>query len=210
MLHIISNIASILACKLLLDIVPAELIAPAKQRLKQIMKKQMLVSVAVVGLAGLALLPAPALAVDFDWSFKNTAGNVGLPSDTVSGTIFGLADNSFNNQSTIVTVDLVSPSVTSPFTVPMSFTSFGTFPVFGGVLASVGLNHISWSGVNGAFALNLDVDNPQFWSNNGFTKYYLSGGSITFTPHSTPDGGSALMLLGMGLTGFGLLRRKLA
>ena len=162
--------------------------------------------------AGFALLSSSALALDFQYSFVNTLGNVGSPADVITGRILGLNDNSLNFQPVTVTLDSVSPSISSPFTAPYQWTDSGVFAVSGGVLSG-----ISWSSNDGTFAINIDTANAPFIATSSagqlFSKYYLGGqeGSLSITPlSSVPDGGSTMLLFGLSLAGLVWAGRKLA
>jgi len=142
---------------------------------------------------------APAAPIDFTYSFVNTAGNVGSPTDIVTGTIFALPDNTTSFGPTTVTVDSVSPSFSFPFSTH-SWTDFGVFTVSGGILTS-----IAFSSNDGAFALNI---NAPFLATPNFSEYYLGSGNTTFTPVPSAGAGAvpepaSLLLLGVGLLGFG-------
>jgi hypothetical protein len=156
---------------------------------------------------GLIIVSATAFAtpINFTYSFVNTGGNVGAPTDVVTGTIFALPDNTTSFGPTTVTVDSVSPSFAAPFAA-RSWTDFGTFTVLGGSLTSV-----SFSSNDGNFAINTDTGNGPFYATSGFQYYYLGvTGSLIFTPvtSTTPVPEPATMLLvGLGLIGLAGVRR---
>jgi hypothetical protein len=168
--------------------------------------KSVSIKALLFGATGLALLSTQAFALDFQYTFENLNGDVGSPTDIVTGRILGLNDNSFNFQPVTVTLDSVSPSIDPAFKA-YTWTDFGLFFVLGGNMLFQ-----SWSSNDGSYAINLDTFNAPFVATSDFTKYYLGGEeSLIITPlSSVPDGGSTQILLGVGLVGLALLHRKLA
>jgi hypothetical protein len=174
-------------------------------------------SLAVVLAAGAA---SPASALDFMFSFTNDVGNV---SGTVTGEVFGLADNA---TSSATTVDVLTwpgaliPVANQPdYPAPVDATTwatqvFNTFTVVSGNVTSADFQAQNSTGVS-----TLD----QLWLNSGPcssgpTCSFLSLGSsngqyvwhgVAGTTFSTPGGVPepsiwAMMLLGVGLIGGGL------
>jgi hypothetical protein len=202
-------------------------------------KVKLLVSAGVLALTGLsanantisvgAITTAPDGSGGTLWTypiiFSNTSVNSTQP------TSFDL--NDFGALKTTGTLPLgftFTPGVAFTLTTPLTGPNFGlpgfhpNNPAVGDVVVTFNANH-DFGG--GAVTFNLVLDTALTGSGglaNFFSQDIVSTGSLAGTPNAVqqnittpagipttvPDGGVTVMLLGAGLSGLGLLRRKLS
>ena len=164
----------------------------------------------------LAVAATPASAIDFKWSFVNSGqwANAGSPTDVVSGRILGLNEGP-NWQVVTVWVDQVDPSLDPDFAAP----GFPGLPYswsanVSAVVTSGNITSLNFSSPHGDPYYSIRL-NPALFSLSNWSQSYIYEGLVTFTPITTstgsrtPDGGSSLLLLGIGVAFlvFGLTKR---
>jgi hypothetical protein len=153
---------------------------------------------------------APAYALNFDFSFTNTIGSI---PGTVTGEIFGLADNTADQAATNVVIDSYPPAAVGLPPVPWDIfnasgytISTNTFTVAGGTVTAA--SFIETSNVN---TDALKLDNGVFNTLEDASGIHVlnAGGfaGIIFTPAAVPEPISMTLLLS-GLVGIGLARRR--
>ena len=119
-----------------------------------------------------------------------------------SGATLGSFAGSYN-------VNPATPPVTTLFTLTKGTTTY-TFTVTSETQTADSANTISLSGAGTVSDGNSADNTPGTWQINfGATDAAFTFQSTAGTA-TVPDGGSTLMLIGAGLSGLGLLRRKLA
>ena len=180
---------------------------------KQIFSKVAGISVAAsLAIAGTA---NTAQALDFSFSFDDTVGN---NPGTVSGKIFGLADDATGQQPTSVRIDSAPASL--GLTTPLTFSGsdyIGSSTGFEVATGAISNANVLYS--NGNEALRLNFKNQNRLTNSTTTEYSLNTGgfsgatySASTTPTAVPFGVSpnmGIVILG-GMYGASRLRKKLA
>lgn len=187
------------------------------------------VATAIIGLTMLGALSGNAQALNFTFSFDNdpTWGNV---NGTVTGEVFGLADNATSSATSVQIftwpVGLIPSASQSSYTAPIDAITWATqvdnvFTVVNGVVTTGNFHADNSTAVSGLDRLYLNGNSCQsgptcsFLSLGSSDSQYVWAESNAFTVFaSAPISGTplpaALPLLASGLGGLGLLswRRK--
>ena len=170
------------------------------------------ISLSASAAVALFLIQPAHAALNFDFSFSNAIGNV---SGSVTGEIFGLADNTSGQAATDIEVDSYPTGLTGlpsapfdAFTVPGTNIVSNSFTVSGGQItaASFDTSFIAFSRV----LLALDYTGVNGLQNSTASAFVINSNGFagaTYTSAPVPEPASIVLLLS-GMFGLGAIRRQ--